>query len=122
MVRDVVELERLDTATGIVWELSGVGEPVVVEARADEARQVLLNVLENARLAGARRVGVRVRVVPRESDGTASPSTGAGARNGPGRALILVDDDGEGIPANVLPRISSLASRLEPVVVGSGWR
>jgi signal transduction histidine kinase len=117
VLRDVVELERLDAATGIVWELSGVGDPVVVHARAEEAREVLLNVLENARLAGARRVVVRVRVVRGWSE--ASPGGGGAAANtGPGRAVILVEDDGEGIPPNVLPRI--FEPRFSTRTSGSG--
>ncbi len=118
VLRDVVELERLDAATGIAWELSGVSEPVVVHARADETREVLLNVLENARLAGARRVRVRLRVVPGEAEVTTASSGGAAMRNGAGRAVILVEDDGEGIPANVLPRI--FEPRFSTRTSGSG--
>jgi signal transduction histidine kinase len=55
-------------------------------ARKDEMRDVLLNVFENARLAGARRVDV----VLREEDR---------------RVIVETVDDGAGIPPAVLPRI-----------------
>jgi signal transduction histidine kinase len=55
-------------------------------AQKDEMRDVLLNVFENARLAGARRVDV----VLREEDR---------------RVMIETVDDGAGIPPGVLSRI-----------------
>jgi nitrogen fixation/metabolism regulation signal transduction histidine kinase len=106
VVRDVVELERLDAGGGITWDLTGATAPIMVNARAEEAREVLLNVLENARLAGARRVSVRVRVTRQSSARarTAKASQGT-VHHGAGHAVILVEDDGEGIPPNVLPRV-----------------
>ena len=56
----------------------------LASARRDEVKEVLINLLENARNAGARRVTVRI------SDG------GYG---------LAVEDDGRGIAANVLPRV-----------------
>ncbi|HJR63796.1 MAG TPA: ATP-binding protein [Gemmatimonadaceae bacterium] len=85
VVRDAVELERLGESE-IVWRLHGASEPLFAEARTDELREVLLNVLENARLANARHVEVRL---------AASDE----------RVTIEVIDDGSGIPAHVLPRI-----------------
>lgn len=55
-------------------------------ARADELREVLLNLLENSRLAGAG--NVEVRCAMRD-----------------GRVVIEVSDDGSGVPAHVLPRL-----------------
>jgi len=63
-----------------------------VEADRDQLSQVLLNLLENARDAGAAAGRVRVRVETRVSRG--------------GRALALaVEDGGPGIPAEVRDRI-----------------
>ncbi|MHB1225360.1 MAG: ATP-binding protein [Gemmatimonadaceae bacterium] len=101
VVRDVVELERLgradgcdeggegiaDGAGGVTWQMHGADGTLLVMARADELREVLLNLLENARLAGARNVRVEL-----------DPDGDAGVR-------LLVADDGHGIPADVLPRI-----------------
>ncbi|HEX6966740.1 MAG TPA: ATP-binding protein, partial [Gemmatimonadaceae bacterium] len=84
-VRDVVQLERLGAST-VAWTLHGPGTPLHAMARDDELREVLLNVLENARLADARCVDVYVS----QHDE---------------RATIEVRDDGCGIPAQVLPRI-----------------
>jgi signal transduction histidine kinase len=85
-VRDVVELERMGHGGGVDWAVA-VDEPVGrALARPDELREALLNVLENARLAHASAVAVRV-----------------GRENG--RVVVRVRDDGEGIPADVLPRI-----------------
>jgi len=70
----------------------GGDRPIIARARAEELREVLLNVLENARLAHARRVAVRLgAIAPRDST--------------PGRVTLTVEDDGEGIPAEVLPRV-----------------
>ncbi len=61
------------------------GLPTVV-ARASELKEVLVNLLENARLAGGERVLIE-------------------ARRGEGTVIVSVVDDGSGIPEHVLPRI-----------------
>jgi signal transduction histidine kinase len=85
VVRDVVELERMGR-DAIEWRASGVDSPVMVLAREDELREVLINLLENARLARAREVEMRVSV---DRD----------------HVRVDVEDDGHGIAADVLPRI-----------------
>jgi two-component system, NtrC family, nitrogen regulation sensor histidine kinase NtrY len=85
VARDVVELERMGR-DGVDWRLGGVDGALPALAREDELREVLLNILENARHAAARRVEVHV------------------AREGE-HVLVDVRDDGHGIPAAVLPRI-----------------
>jgi signal transduction histidine kinase len=61
------------------------GLPTVV-TRAAELKEVLVNLLENSRLAGAKQVTIR-------------------ARTGEGGVVVSVADDGSGIPEDVLPRI-----------------
>jgi signal transduction histidine kinase len=85
VVRDVVALETMGEG-GVAWELHDADRAAPALASPDELREVLLNVLENARLAGARQVAVTVR---RAAD----------------VVTIAVADDGRGIPADVLPRI-----------------
>jgi signal transduction histidine kinase len=85
VVRDVVELERLGRDE-IEWHATGVDSLALALARDDELREVLINLLENARLAGARRVEMRVR-----ADGDF--------------VRLDVEDNGHGIAADVLPRI-----------------
>ncbi len=85
IVRDVVELERMGEGD-VVWRVSGADAPAMAIASGDELREVLLNVLENARLATARHVHV---VVERVED----------------RVRITVSDDGVGIPDDVMPKI-----------------
>ncbi len=94
IVREVVSLERMggsDAAADVDWVEEGDESPVTAMARVDELKEVLLNVLENARLAGALRVLVRV-----------DNANGGGDHD---HATITVSDDGHGISADVLPRI-----------------
>ena len=84
IVRGVAELEELGE-TGARFTVRGAEGPVVAMARGGELRDVLVNVAENARLAGARNVDMLI-----VNDGD---------------VRIVVRDDGEGIPAEVLPRV-----------------
>ena len=85
VVKDVVELEQMGDRK-VKWQLRGADRPAWALARKDEMRDVLLNVFENARLAGARHVDITLREEDR-------------------RVKIETRDDGSGIPATVLPRI-----------------
>ncbi|MGI8400146.1 MAG: sensor histidine kinase [Gemmatimonadaceae bacterium] len=85
VVHDVVDLEQMGDAV-VKWQLRGADRPIWAMARSDEMRDVLLNVFENARLSGGR----RVEVVIREEEH---------------RVTIETVDDGSGIPAAVLSRI-----------------
>jgi two-component system, NtrC family, nitrogen regulation sensor histidine kinase NtrY len=98
VVRDVVELERLGQDE-ISWQVEGAESPAFAIARPDELREVLLNLLENSRHARARRV---------------SASIG----RDDGRVVIAIDDDGEGIPTEILPRI--FEPRFSTRTSGSG--
>jgi len=94
VVREVASLERMGADSGIVWEEQGVDVPVIAYARTDELKEVLLNVLENARNAQARRVIVTLSQEPASADSNDAPTV-----------TISVRDDGMGISADVLPRI-----------------
>ena len=85
IVRDVVALEQMGDRI-VKWQVRGGERPAWVMARKDEMRDVLLNIFENARLAGAKRVEVTLREEER-------------------RVTIETADDGAGIPAAVLPRV-----------------
>ena len=82
VARDVASLYELGDGAGVVRVDAAEAGPV--RARRDEVREVLLNLLENARDAGARRIDVSVDQ--------------AGRR-------LRVSDDGRGIPEDVLPRV-----------------
>ena len=98
IVRDVVGLESMaeggEAQDTVRWRVDGADEPVNAMATGQELREVLLNVFENARLAGARQVTIAVGQNGAGADHDAEP-----------RVEILVRDDGKGIPAEVLPRI-----------------
>ncbi|HMH84188.1 MAG TPA: ATP-binding protein [Gemmatimonadales bacterium] len=84
VAREVVRLYTLGgTDAGARVELAGAAGPPA-SARRDEVKEVLVNLLENSRNAGARHVTVRI------SDG------GCG---------LAVEDDGRGIAPDVLPRV-----------------
>lgn len=85
VVHDVVELERMGE-DGVQWAIAGTELPCMAMARAAELREVLLNLLENARLAESRTVTTTVAV---SGD----------------QVTITVADDGQGIPDAALPRI-----------------
>ncbi len=85
IARDVVELEKMGRSD-VDWSTSGADAPAVALARGDELREVLLNVLENARHAEAK----EIRLLVHREDSV---------------VVIEVADDGRGIPAQILPRI-----------------
>jgi len=81
--REVVQLYDLGSATRFEVRTSD-GAPPPALARKDEVKEVLVNLLENARNADAKRVTVQVAASGRQ---------------------LVVADDGRGIPAEVLPRV-----------------
>ena len=85
VLKDVVALEQMG-AGKVKWQLRGADRPAWAMARKDELRDVLLNVFENARHAGARHVEITLREEDR-------------------RLMIETRDDGAGISVAVLPRI-----------------
>ena len=90
IVRDVVALETLGESH-IAWRCAMNDDLPAAFARADELREVLLNLFENARLADARTVTATVQLV-RSDEGVS-------------HIRIEVADDGSGIPMTVLPKI-----------------
>ncbi len=105
---DPPPLERLDlvaVASEVIQLYRLAGEGAVVEmdapahlwarARRDEMKEVLVNLLENARNAGARRISVAI-----------------------GGRTIRVADDGAGVPPDQLPRI--FEPRFSTTTSGSG--
>jgi len=81
--REVVQL--YDLGSGTRFEVRATnGTPALALARKDEVKEVLVNLLENARNADAKRVTVQVAASGRQ---------------------LTVTDDGRGIPAEALPRV-----------------
>lgn len=85
IVKDVVGLEQMGDRK-VKWQLRGADRPLWALGQKDEMRDVLLNVFENARLAGARHVDIALREEDR-------------------RVTIETVDDGSGISPAVLPRV-----------------
>jgi two-component system nitrogen regulation sensor histidine kinase NtrY len=81
--RETAQLYALGAGTAVQVEAPAA---VYARVRRDEFKEVLVNLVENARTAGA----ARVRIVLRSEDGT---------------ARVAVTDDGQGIPPEDLPRI-----------------
>ena len=98
-----VNLAKVAREMAGLYQLTGDGTSVVVEgsdgasaeARFDEVKEVLSNLLENARNAGARRVSIRVS-----------------------QGLLEVQDDGRGIASDLLPRI--FEPKFSTTTSGSG--
>jgi two-component system nitrogen regulation sensor histidine kinase NtrY len=90
IVRDVVALETLGEGS-VRWSSEVMGSVPSALGRPDELREVLLNLFENARHAGAGHVAARVSLAP-HGDGI-------------DRVRIDVVDDGSGIAEDVLPKI-----------------
>ncbi|MEY4608408.1 MAG: hypothetical protein RL625_625 [Gemmatimonadota bacterium] len=86
VARDLVALERLG-ASEVTWVAEIAEGAVMVAAQERALRDVLMNLLENARLAHARTVRLVVTPV------------------GGGGAIVTVTDDGDGIDGALLPRI-----------------
>ncbi|MGA9837934.1 MAG: ATP-binding protein, partial [Gemmatimonadaceae bacterium] len=97
VLRDLIGLERMGEGS-IQWGLDGAEGRRLALAQRDELREVLLNVFENARLAGARTVATTL--------------------SGNGTVVIEVRDDGQGIPADVMPRV--FEPRFSTRTSGSG--
>jgi len=102
VVREVVGLYQLG-ASQVRWEVSG-DDDLTVMARRDELAEVLVNLFENARDAGATRIAVRYRR-------GAEAAPGAGVR-------IEVQDNGKGIAPATLPRV--FEPRFSTTTSGSG--
>jgi two-component system, NtrC family, nitrogen regulation sensor histidine kinase NtrY len=86
VVKDVIALEQLGE-DGVQWLLETENQPVPAALGIpDELKEVVLNLLENARLANATRVVIRIF-----EDG--------------GIVYLEVRDDGTGIASDVMPRI-----------------
>ena len=98
VAKDVVDLERI-AADGISWQFQSPPGPVMVLARDDELREVLLNVMENARQARATRIDVEV-----------APSNGT--------VDVVVRDNGDGVATGDVDRI--FEPRFSTRTSGSG--
>jgi signal transduction histidine kinase len=93
VAEEVVQLYRLaEEGTDVRLE---VHRPAWGEARRDEVKEVLVNLLENARNAAANRITVRASL-----------------------GCLEVSDDGDGIAADLLPRI--FEPRFSTTTSGSG--
>ena len=106
VLREVVGLYQLGD-TPVRWEFEG-DEGLAVMVRRDELAEVLVNLFENARDAGATRIIVRSGRHARDMAGAARD---LGVK-------IEVQDNGKGIPADALPRV--FEPRFSTTTSGSG--
>jgi two-component system, OmpR family, sensor kinase len=91
-------------APGHNWRLELPDEPVVVNGDASQLRQVLMNLLSNAR---------------KHTPAGTTVVTGVGRTAG-GAALITVTDDGGGIPAEFVDHVFSRFARADAARKGTG--
>ena len=84
VAREVVQLYALGDAAASARVLLDGKSGALVQARKDEVKEVLVNLVENSRNAGAKEIVVRVE---------------------DGGQLLAVQDDGRGIPAEALGRV-----------------
>jgi two-component system, OmpR family, sensor kinase len=91
-------------APGHNWRLELPDEPVVVNGDASQLRQVLMNLLSNAR---------------KHTPAGTTVVTGVGKTAG-GAALITVTDDGGGIPAGFVDHVFSRFARADAARKGTG--
>jgi signal transduction histidine kinase len=87
VLRDLTALLQLGGGGGLACAVEGAGRAVPVAARPEELREVLLNLAENARAAGARHLTFAVAALPEDG------------------VQLTVTDDGSGIEPEVLPRV-----------------
>ena len=85
ILRDVVALEKMGVGD-VTWTIAGAEQATFAEARGDELRDVLLNLFENARLARARKVSVKLTAIAKT-------------------VVIEIADNGAGITQADLPRV-----------------
>lgn len=93
VIRELLNLYQGGGETTIRLESALPATLPPVLARPDEMKEVLLNLLENARAAMPGGGVVRIGATEPESSG------------GPGRVVVEVEDEGAGIPRELLPRI-----------------
>ncbi|MCU0634522.1 MAG: ATP-binding protein [Gemmatimonadaceae bacterium] len=86
VAHEVIRLEAMGDAS-VAWAVDAAPNLPAARSRRGELREVLLNLCENARLAEAREVTIRI------------------ACEGEQALALVVSDDGVGIPAADLPRI-----------------
>jgi len=102
IARIVSALSRLPTARGLAFEIDERDRDLSLMCAGDDLDEILGNLIENAIKWANTRVRVHVSI----------------ARDG--MALILVEDDGAGIPVDALERVFELGERLDEAVPGSG--
>ena len=116
LARDTVGmLTPLAAKRGVVLRLAESEQPVAARLDAGQLQQALTNLVMNALQASSRGSTVTVRVATRDV------ATTGRADRAPGRYAVLeVEDQGAGIPADQLPAIFDPFFTTKPVGEGTG--